>query len=249
MRKLVFSMLMAMSLSYVFSENTIDLHSLTSSSPPSELTIQSHLGVGFFGELAKVVNGILHFENENLQKIHVDWSQEFFPYKDDPFSNGWDLFFEPIQVCTNPLDVAESRKIVAGGNYHHIHDFHCIDQWINYESHLNYRLDMHRVINKYIKLNDEILDKKSVFFGNHMSGFYCIGVHIRYGADHGAEAPAGIPTLNDYIDEVKSLLKSQNSNRTRIYLATDSHYVVDQFKKEFPHILLHISAFRTKYRD
>ncbi len=83
-----------------------------------------------------------------------------------------------------------------------------------------------------------------------MSGHYCIGVHVRYGSDHGSEAPGGIPTLEEYIKEVQGLVGRHSKEKICIYLATDSHYVVSEFQKIFPEtILFTIDTYRTQYRD
>lgn len=218
--------------------------------PPSELTIYSHLGAGFFAELNKVIDNILHYESQNLQKIYVDWSQEFFPYKDDPFANGWDLYFEPIQATFSPLvEIPSSRKHGSAMHYHELHDQGCIAHWIEYEKALPYRLKANRVIEQYIEIKTHILDKLDTIVKENMEGFYCVGAHIRYGSDHVQEAPAGTPKLQDYIDEIKAVLEEKGLDKVKVYLATDSHYVVDLFKEEFSDILLYITAFRAQYRD
>src|SRR3984957_19037861 len=58
----------------------------------------SWVGAGFFAELRQVVYNLIYRCNNHktTKTLVVDWSQEFFPYKDDPTANGWDLYFEPI---------------------------------------------------------------------------------------------------------------------------------------------------------
>src|SRR3990172_8125962 len=56
----------------------------------AELTIVTHLGAGFFCEFHKVLESLFHFEEEGLSSIWVNWTHEFFPYKDSPSANGWD---------------------------------------------------------------------------------------------------------------------------------------------------------------
>ena len=62
---------------------------------PVDLTVKMHEGAGFFAELHKLLQAIIYFEDRGLSRVYVDWTDEFFPYKDDPYENGWDLFFEP----------------------------------------------------------------------------------------------------------------------------------------------------------
>jgi hypothetical protein len=83
-----------------------------------------------------------------------------------------------------------------------------------------------------------------------MAGYYCIGVHVRYGSDHVSEAPKGVASLNDYLTEVKNLIQQEPFRPVRIYLATDSHYVVDAFQDTFsPDQLITINTCRAEYRE
>src|SRR3990167_2836508 len=63
-----------------------------------DATTTMHVGAGFFCELNKVILNLIYFEQEGIRSMHVDWTHQFFPYKDNPHENGWDLYFEPIQV-------------------------------------------------------------------------------------------------------------------------------------------------------
>ncbi|MBI5274764.1 MAG: hypothetical protein HY860_06920 [Chlamydiales bacterium] len=217
---------------------------------PAELTICSHLGAGFFAELHKVVDNIIFFDHKNLQRIYVDWTQEFFPFKNNPHENGWDLYFDSILINKEiSLDIEISNKLISGSSYHALHDQGCIEQWMSYDKYFPYRLAIHDVIKKHIKVKDEILNETDRFYEKNMERYYCIGVHVRYGCDHAMESPKGTPTVEDYILETKRLIQEKGKNNIRIFLATDSHYVVQQFDKYFPGIALHIPAFRSNYRE
>ncbi len=187
--------------------------------------------------------------------MQIDWSQEFFPYKTDPQENGWNLYFAPINLNQKrqiPDIASPEEKIieVCGSPYHEIHDFLCIDQWINYERYLPYRLKVHELIKNHLKIHEPITTQVKEIFNEKMAGAYCIGVHVRYGSDHGSEAPKGTPSLEDYIAEVKNLIPSHPSVPVRVYLATDSHFVVKAFEQAFsPETLITINTCRTAYRD
>jgi len=220
------------------------------SMPPQKLVEQATYGAGFFAEMQKVLDSLLHYSKEHLRAVYIDWSDEYFPYKDDPYENGWNLYFEPIQIA-DAFPVPEDELVLVGGlSYHEIHDFQCIDQWKNYDRYLPYRLGVNKIINTYIKIKDSITTKVNQFVVEKMSGHYCIGVHVRYGSDHGAEAPCGVPTLEDYIEEVRRLVSAYRGKQVSIYLATDSHHVIKEFQKVFPKgMLLSIDTYRTEYRD
>src|SRR3990167_7552438 len=65
---------------------------------PVNLTIKMHEGAGFFAELHKIMLALIHYEERGFARVYVDWTDEFFPYKDGAHENGWDLFFEPIPM-------------------------------------------------------------------------------------------------------------------------------------------------------
>src|SRR5581483_3141791 len=102
------------------------------------------------------------------------------------------------------------------------------------DRYLPYRLKVHDVIKKYFKVKQAIKDEVEQIYNQKMAGFYSIGVHVRYGSDHASEAPKGNPSVEDYIAEVKSLLLDHPFQPVRIYLATDSHFVVKVFQEAFP---------------
>lgn len=231
----------------LFMSNILSVHAVSRS---LELTIKSSYGAGFFAELHRVVDNILHFSAENLEKVDVDWSDEFFLYKDDPYENGWDLFFEPIVFSQESDHHGEVIKTISGMNYHELHDQLCIDHWMRYDSHLPYRMQVHDTLNKYIKVKKHILDKVDHITKTLMADHYCIGAHVRYGSDHAAEEPQGHPKLEDYLIEIAKIIQMNQGKKIKIYLATDSEYVVNTFRSMFSReMVLTIDTCRTTYRD
>lgn len=210
---------------------------------PVDLTIKSTLGAGYFAELQKVVAQLKYYEN-NLSRITVDWTDEFFPYKDDPRENGWNLFFEPIH--TKQLDNSTSI-ITSQGPIHEVHDQKCIDHWVSYKNYLPYRLNLNRIFNKFIKIKAEILNEAEQFYALKLKGYYVIGVHVRFSAAHAGENPKGTPTLDDYVKEVKNLIIK--NGKVKIFLASDSNYVIERFKKEFSSLLISWEGFRSQYDE
>lgn len=217
--------------------------------PPLKVTVQSHLGAGFFAELSKVISEIKNCEQLNLKELNVDWSHEFFPYKDDPTENGWDLFFEPISFDDEDNRILNSIPTIRYA--HFIHDQLCIDHWMAYQEHLPYRQSINRILNKYIKIKQPIMDKFSDVYKQHLEGHYCIGVHVRWGAAHQGEAPKGTPTIASYISEVSQLMKKiQTPCPFKIYIATDSQEVIEEFQKHFPKkLLFYLQAPRSLHRE
>jgi hypothetical protein len=213
--------------------------------PSIDLTIRTTIGAGFFAELQKVVANLKYYENKHLSRVTVDWTEEFFPYKNDPIENGWDLFFEPI--LNN--DVGGSSSIITDlGPTHEVHDQKCIDHWVSYNKYLSYRLNLNRIFNKYIKIKSNILNEAQEFYDQNLKGYYAIGVHVRFSAAHAGENPKGTPKLDDYINEINRIIKKKGT--VKIFLASDSEYVINRFKKEYSSQMIVVrDAFRSKYDE
>lgn len=183
----------------------------------------------------------------------MDWTQEFFPFKDDPHSNGWDLYFEFIK-CNEPLlneaTIKESRQ--AGS--HELHDqICCLDSWVNYQDHLSYRLAVCNKVKDYIKIKDVIKEEANAFHEQYLKGAYCIGVHVRFAAAHNCEMPNGRISVEEYIRTVKELMNqhmNSSGGEIKIFLATDSNYVIDQLSQCFSSTQLYfINAVRGSYDE
>jgi hypothetical protein len=211
------------------------------------ITTKTHFGAGFFAEFGKVVDSLVHFDDHHIRSMYIDWTDQFFPYKESPHENGWDLYFEPIQISNLYAD--EPVITVVSEGYHKIHHQHCTDQWVLYDRYLPFRLHVHEKIQKYIRIKPTIQKKIDEFYDSHLKNSYCIGVHVRFAAAHAGEMPGQV-TLNDYFREVDALLKKRTAKNIKIYLATDSNYVVNQFRQRYDHSkLVFLDAFRAHYNE
>lgn len=212
--------------------------------------VRSHLGAGFFAELNKVIDCIMDCDPRYEHHLQVDWTQEFFPYKTHPYENGWGLYFEPIVIAKNRDGVWSPRYLL---------DQTHAEAWINYDQHLNYRLEVNKVINNYLKINPAIVRKLEQYCHQFLKDYICIGVHVRFASVHQNEIPGGKAcTLADYYDEIDSIIKrnkknknkKRNKNKIKIFVATDSHYVISEFRKRYSSdLLLYQDAFRANYKE
>jgi len=211
------------------------------------LVVKTHLGAGFFAELTKVIAVLIHHEDE-MQKVWVDWTNEFFPYKDKPSENGWDLYFDPIVAVDMPLQ-NDAKDVACDHGYHEIHDQICSEHWLAYDLFFPYRQFVHEKIKKYICIKQPILDFVESFYQRYMKNSVCIGVHVRFAQGHYCEVPGGaLPELQDYFYELDVLLQKHKNENVIIYVATDSHQALKIFKERYPSIL-HIDAFRASGRE
>lgn len=68
---------------------------------------QNSIGAGFFCLFGGVIGDIIHYEQDGIRSLYVDWTHEFFPFKDAPHENGWNLYFEPVVVDTSKINLNE----------------------------------------------------------------------------------------------------------------------------------------------
>lgn len=214
-----------------------------------DLTVHTHRGAGFFCEFNKVLKALIHFEDQGLYTAQVNWNDPFFPYKDNPNDNGWNSYFEPIKT-NYPLKENESiTKQGACGGLHEIHDQLCVCHWVAYKQYFPYRNYVHQKINQYIEIKSHILDELNELYETNMKDHFLIGIHVRFARAHAHEVPGGPPSLNQYMAEADKLIKQHPSEKIKIFIASDSHYVVNQFKKKYGTKLFYIDAYRANHSE
>ncbi len=215
---------------------------------PIDLIVAPQEGGGFFAELHKVIQCLIHYEKD-LIRAHVDWTDEFFPYKDGADENGWDLFFEPIPIAHKTTLAADVQKVISNSTaeFHELHDQECTSPWIAYDQFLPYRKYVNEIITKYIHLKPAVQQEWDAFYTAHMKGYTCIGVHARIARQHAWLVPGKrLPSLEDYYNEIDSLLKKHRGAKIKIFVASDSHQAIKQFKERYGDQILHIEAYRSQ---
>ncbi len=210
-----------------------------------DATTTTHLGAGFFCEFGKVICNLIYFEQDGIRSMYVDWTNQFFPFKDDQHGNGWDLFFEPVVIDSDILDTSQSVQKGGNCNTHDLHDQVCVAQWLRYDDYLPYRRFVHDKINKHIRIKPHILNEIESFYKKHMEGHICIGVHVRYAFGHAAETPKGHPSLQEYCNEVNNLLTKHSNSSVKIFLASDSHVAINYFKAQYGDKLIYLDTYRS----
>lgn len=216
-----------------------------------DLTTGIHIGAGFCAELVKVIDNLIYFDPQHIRSARVDWSNQFFPYKDAPGENGWGLYFEPINVPEDVYADEPVSRMVSNGYYHMTHHQLCTDQWVLYKRYLPFRLHAHEIIERYIRIKPHVQNMVDEFYNNHLKGHYCIGVHVRFSKAHATEMPGRTNVaLETYFAEIEALLNEHGREHSKIYLATDSHYVVAKFRERYPASMLAcIDAFRAQFNE
>lgn len=214
---------------------------------PIDLTIGIQEGGGFFAELHKVMQCLIYYEKD-LSQVHVDWSDEFFPYKDGAHENGWNLFFEPIQLSQKRFQSEDTKKIIENStaNHHELHDQCCTAPWIAYDQYLPYRKFVHEKLTRYIRLKPEIQAQWDEFYTANMKGYTCIGVHARIARQHAWLVPGKrLPQVADYCKEIDRLIRQHRGEPVKLFVASDSHQAIQQFKERYKEKIVCIEAFRS----
>jgi len=203
---------------------------------------------GFFAEFNKVVSDLIYYESEGMHSFNVLWTHPFFPFKDDQKSNGWDLYFEPIDTGYQATEDTPIRRVGNTGT-HELHDQKCVAHWVRYDDYLPYRLYAHNIINKYIKIKPHILEEVEAFYKKHMEGHVCIGIHIRNGKAHQGEAPGGHPAYHTYAAEIDRYLRKHKNEKVKIFLASDSHAVISYFKSVYDDKIVYLDTYRAQTNE
>ena len=222
-----------------------DWNDLWKRSVDVEATMHYQAAAGFFAEFGKVVSSLIYYERDGINSFKVLWTHPFFPFKNDPKSNGWDSYFEPI-VTDNTADVHDSTHTVGNAQTHELHDQVCVAHWVRYDDYLPYRLFAHEKIKKHIRIKPHILKEVESFYDKHMKDNVCIGVHVRHGKSHVQEAPGGHPGHHVYAGEINRLLSKHKNDNVKIYFASDSHAVVNYFKSVYGDKLVYLDTYRAQ---
>lgn len=214
---------------------------------PVDLTVKIQIGGGFFAELHKVLQTLIHFEKRGFTAIDIDWRDEFFPYKDGPHENGWDRFFEPIKPTKTDSNLPSEKEIISStAEFHEIHDQVCTAPWVDYKAYHSYRQFIHQKLNQYIQLKKSVTQLVDTYYSAHLQGKKCIGVHARIARAHAWLVPGKrLPSLDDYFNQVDCLLATHADQEVALFVASDSHQAIEEFKRRYGDTVKHIEAHRS----
>lgn len=204
------------------------------------LTLRSRLGAGFFAEMNTVLKYIilLLFNEPDGKELDIQWTEEFFPYKNGINENGWSEFFEPIGLVKKTRGVNDSEII---------HDQNCLNKWLDYDNFYPFRSAMNKLLRRYIKIKPAIMNECNEFYREQMANKVCISVHVRYAGAHNSEKPGAVQ-IEDYFYEIDQLIPHINQDYI-IFLATDSNYVVKEFQKKYKKNVVFTDAIRSEHME
>ena len=200
---------------------------------------------GLMSYLLQVLNNIKWCE-ENERTPLVDLCGPSYWLHDKQYGdNIWEYFFAPVSDITlvpDEDDDSEEREEeitrfllpVEGYDKQVI-----LYEWMRYFTET--RKDLNEIFKKYIKIRSDIVQEVEDFWKQNMEDERVLGVQIR-----GTDTTKYGLKIQDYIDETHKYLKDNPA--TKIYVASDTHEALNEFKKEFDGMgnVLHLPLTRQK---
>lgn len=167
---------------------------------------------GFFSMFRGTVGTFLIAEQNDLEPI-VFWENTL--YNDSPLDNAWEYYFEQVS------------------------DYDTEDDHVKYSSHNilprehQTRLEMNRLINKYVKVKGSIKDSANNIVSD--LGEQPLGVHIRMTDKHNCtkhgEPESGRPiSVEMYKQHIDKNIEDRDS---KVFLATDDFLVVGDMIRRY----------------
>tara|TARA_Y100001933_G_C19012327_1_gene569498 strand:- start:7519 stop:8340 length:822 start_codon:yes stop_codon:yes gene_type:complete len=201
-----------------------------------------HTGRGMFSIVNDVVDH-LYVAEQNKHKLNLLWVGS--PYKqvnndDNAFEYYFENFFD-IKDTDIPVGKKESFAFRVGN---------CITPRKNGLAQPTHRVEMNRIIDRYIKLKPHIRHKIDQFAEQNFND-YTIGLHIRGKGRTDGNASRlrekfqlvdGVP-YDAYFTKVNQLLET--TSYAKIFLCSDSQIVIDYCKRIYGDRIVTYSATRS----
>jgi len=180
---------------------------------------------GFFSMFRGTVGTFLTAEQNELDPL-VFWERTL--YNDNDFDNAWEYYFEQVS------DYDMRKDSIHRCNGHNI-----------LPREYNTRVEMNRLINKYVKVKQEIEDKVSRIVSD--LGKNPLGVHIRMTDKHNCtkhgEPETGKPiSVKLYQEHIEKNLKE---NESKVFLATDDLDVLEAMKERYDDSIVTTECIRS----
>jgi hypothetical protein len=222
--------------------------------------IKSTLGAGFFAEIKNLLTWIYKlviYKGENSKNIIIDFSQEYFPYKNSKFK----CEFNKILILKDNIEYQEnliiydkkySKKIFDNFLYYNqilvnneegftpIHQF----RLQNNDEKKKYLKILNKIFFNTFNINENIIKKVNNLYNNY-NNYFIIGIHYRCATTHNCELAGTSETnfykkINKIFDKIeKIILNKCKQYNYKIYLATDVKLIQDNFIKKYGENLIY----------
>ena len=184
---------------------------------------------GFFSMFRGTVGAFLTAEKNELDPIVV-WQETL--YNNNKSDNAWEYYFEQV----SDYDMRKDRVVRR-----------CQHNILPRE--FNTRLEMNRLISKYVRVKNHITDKVDDIASQ--LGANPLGVHIRMTdknncTNHG-EPESGKPVSVDTYK--KHISKNLQRYDSKVFLATDDYLVLEDLRNEYGDKIISTDAIRSTGND
>jgi len=186
---------------------------------------------GMFSVFTYVTGVLYEYESNDYAGIHVDFEERGCYYTPEYGPNWWEYYCRPI--CLGTSEGAETKRYSG-------YDYAMFTRFV--ERDLS-REQVHSLIEKYIHIRDEILEKVDEFIQNYFNDSYVIGVHYR-GTDKGDDSP--ILSYSEVCKHIREHICSNSLEGSKIFLATDESQFFDYMRREFGELVI---AYSTQYSE
>jgi hypothetical protein len=218
----------------------------------NNLYLKHIIGAGFFAQLKFIIQEI-YLNQFQKNKIIIDFSQEYFPYKDN---NNNTCEFHNILTIKENISYEKNLIIYNDSNpsilFQNVFNF---DQslvknepgfapiiyfrLLNNIQKQNYLKKLNRIIEKSIEINKNILESVENFYKKY-DKYYILGIHYRVSGIHNCENQ-GTREVNFHL-QIEKIFEKINNIRIsknisidnfKIYLATDVKSIQNKFIKKY----------------
>ncbi len=190
---------------------------------------------GMFSMLHYVLYFLDKYDQNEITGLDIEFEETGLYYKKELGTNWWEYYFEPIHFQNNIE--SQEKTIIKEDDY-------CLNpKIIDFEFHTPINR-MHYLMNKYIKIKPNILEKANKFKQANFYDNYTIGIHYR-GTDKVLEANR--VSFNDVLDKVFQIISEIPLHRNyKIFVATDEffflHYMIYKFGDKVCYLPCHRSV-------
>ncbi len=195
------------------------------------IALKSRPGAGLFSSFNDVVSALEAYDKGKIIGLEIAFGREGIYYEESYGPNWWCYFCEPIVlgVKTNVREGCHGQVGSLSAS-----DFRERPQ------------EAHRLIQKYIRFQPHVLDKKNRFCQAHFAGSRVIGVHYR-GTDWIWENNFPRVPYEVFAHHVRLAAASLGDSACKIFVATDEQPFLEFMREAFPgRICCQEEAYRSR---
>jgi hypothetical protein len=188
-------------------------------------------GAGLFHNLNIALGCLDLLDSHKELSLTIDFGSEGLYFDPNHGKNWWSYYFENSFFPSKHLSklkpqiklLSDLEKAELGNSAHFYMD----------------RVRANHLLGSYIKVKKEILEEVELFFSDHLSGSYIIGVHYR-GSDKWLES--NYVSQLELVDQIRKRLLVYPE--AKIFFATDEAFVLTSILEEFKEKVYFTDSFR-----